>query len=231
MAAVLNTSRDAVAGRGDLRSPAARAGRAADGAAAGLRPLAAAHQPHPRRAHPGRRPAPGTRSVAAMSFADMHVRYLLARARRRRRPAAARDRDPGAARGRRCWSSRSSASGSPSSGSRRAGTTWCAGSWADSASAQGGGREEGAEHPDRGPDHERDQRHPKNEAIGTSTASPTMSRAVTALDGRGLAREVVVRRGASPRANSALVPAQPEGQPVDQRAPRRLDDVVRRPRR
>ena len=38
----------------------------------------------------------GTRSYAAISFATMHVRHLLARARRRRRPAAAGHRAAGA---------------------------------------------------------------------------------------------------------------------------------------
>ena len=72
----------------------------------------------------------GTRSVAAMSFANMHVRYLL-------RELGVDGDLPllatailAPARVWSCWSSRSNGSGSPSSGSRRAGTTWCGGSWA-----------------------------------------------------------------------------------------------------
>ncbi len=57
---------------------AARAGRAADGAAAGLRSLPARVHPASCRADPRRRPGrPARGRYAAYSFAAMHVRYLL----------------------------------------------------------------------------------------------------------------------------------------------------------
>src|SRR6476469_9060171 len=70
------------------------------------------------------------------------------------------------------------------------------------------------------------KKRPKNEASGTSTASPIISRTVTTRS------TVEVWRGRSSygsgwvmQAKLALRAPQPEGQPVDQRAPRGLDDV------